>query len=145
MRLFNLSVLLAAGIVCALVTGFGGCASRQAKPVVQKPTRVEVDSTVKNLGDIEQHSNSVAVFRVRNVGDVPLVLSSVKPDCHCTGAQWDTAAVMPNAYTEIRVTYDSEALGFFQQSVDIELNTAEQHLVCLIRGKVVAGNRPHGL
>ena len=49
-----------------------------------------------SMGQIEWKQPSTVSFLITNLGNQPLVLSHVEPDCDCSSVEW-TVAVMTNA------------------------------------------------
>ena len=46
--------------------------------------KIEFETTVIDYGTIEKGSNGLRVFKFKNTGNAPLVVSSVKSSCGCT-------------------------------------------------------------
>ena len=91
-----------------------------------------------NLGQVQWKSPTTVTFTVMNVGDKPLVMTAVEPDCTCTVAQWTESPIQPGEWGKVDVTFDAEMLGHFMKSVAVYMN-AEPHLVYLhLKGQVVA-------
>ena len=124
-------------VLPALVIAINSCGINYQNAQTAKETTVAVDTIIKNMGELTQFKQKETSFRIKNTGDAPLLINKVKADCHCTGVSWDTTMVQPNDFAVIKVTYDSRNIGIFQQAVDVDLNTKEKHLICLIRGTVV--------
>lgn len=100
-------------------------------------TTVQVDTLMKDFGEIVQNSKAETIFKIKNIGASKLRLKSVSADCHCTVPTWDKQPVDPGKEAAIKVKFDTKTIGFFQQTVSVELNSKEKHITFLIRGKVV--------
>jgi Protein of unknown function (DUF1573) len=121
--------------VFALYSCSGTGREKQKKSIPE--TTVAIDSMLKDFGEIPQYSTAEAVFSINNTGKNDLVLSEVNTDCHCTIASWDSLPVPPGQSAKVKVNFDTKAFGFFQQTVNVTLNTKEKIISCLIRGKVM--------
>lgn len=53
-------------------------------------------------GDIVKHT-----FKFKNVGDAPLIISNVQPQCGCTTTNYTKTPVPPNGEGEIELQFDS--------------------------------------
>lgn len=90
-----------------------------------------------NMGQIEWKQPSTVSFLISNLGNQPLVLSHVEPDCDCSSVEWTERPIAPGEKGEVRVTFDAQLLGRFNKSVAVMTN-ASPHLVYLhFSGEVV--------
>ncbi len=53
-------------------------------------------------GDVVKHT-----FKFKNVGDAPLIISNVQPQCGCTTTNFTKTPVPPNGEGEIELQFDS--------------------------------------
>jgi hypothetical protein len=51
---------------------------------------LKVDKTVHNAGSAPENTTVRAVFKLKNTGDEPLMITSVRPGCGCTVVKYDT-------------------------------------------------------
>lgn len=99
--------------------------------------RFASNTETQELGQIEWKHPVNVQYIVTNIGDSPLVMTYVEPDCACTVAQWTQTPIAPGEKGEINVTFDGEALGHFFKSVAVYTN-AEPNLAYLyFNGEVV--------
>lgn len=65
---------------------------------------VEMQHDFGNIkeGDVVKHT-----FKFKNVGDAPLVISNVQPQCGCTTTNYTKTPVPPNGEGEIELQFDS--------------------------------------
>ena len=49
-----------------------------------KVAKIEFESETIDYGTIEKGSDGVRVFKFKNTGDAPLIISAVKSTCGCT-------------------------------------------------------------
>lgn len=69
--------------------------------------KIEFDKVQHDFGTIKEGEIVKHKFTFKNVGDVPLVISDVKPTCGCTTTNFTKTPVMPNGQGEIELQFDS--------------------------------------
>ncbi|GAB4478975.1 MAG: hypothetical protein OHK0057_30530 [Thermoflexibacter sp.] len=69
--------------------------------------KIEFDKVQHDFGTIKEGEVVKHKFTFKNVGDVPLVISDVKPTCGCTTTNFTKTPVMPNGQGEIELQFDS--------------------------------------
>lgn len=70
-------------------------------------TMVKWLDSVQDFGAVIHGEKAKIVFHVMNTGDKPLYLTSVKPGCGCTLADYSKNAILPNQQGEVVAEYDS--------------------------------------
>jgi hypothetical protein len=103
----------------------------------------EFKETTIDYGSIEQNSDPLRTFVVKNTGKAPLVISGAKGSCGCTVPSYDEEPIMPGKTSEIQVKYDTKRVGTFNKTVTLTTNalngTSEDTpgvFVLKIKGKV---------
>jgi hypothetical protein len=92
-----------------------------------------------NYGTVQKGGDGNCSFSFTNVGDEPLILSSVRASCGCTTPKWTQKPVMPGKAGEIGVRYNTNNVGGFTKTVTITSNAVnEPRVVVKIKGNVVA-------
>lgn len=94
-------------------------------------------STTLDFGKIEQGKPVSAEFEFKNPSMVPLIISSVRPTCGCTVADYPKEPVQPGKSGKIAVTYNAAASGFFQKSIVVTTNATEGNTSLIIKGEVI--------
>jgi hypothetical protein len=136
-------LFLAAGALAVVfvLSFFLSCAHKEHKennkPEEIKLTTVEVPSTLIDIGEVKQGGEAKAIFKLKNAGQNPLIISDAKTECHCTLTEWPKEPVAPMGIATIVVNYDSKTIGFFQQTATLQMNNKEGILVLIIRGKII--------
>ncbi len=69
--------------------------------------KIEFDKVQHDFGTIKEGEVVKHKFTFKNVGNVPLVISDVKPTCGCTTTNFTKTPVMPNGQGEIELQFDS--------------------------------------
>jgi hypothetical protein len=94
--------------------------------------------TSHDFGRIVQNKPVTARFVFVNKGELPLVISSAKGSCGCTGVEYPKAAVLPGQSGEITATFNAGVAGAFSKSVTVESNAETGIQLLSIKGEVVA-------
>ncbi len=89
-------------------------------------------------GDMVKH-----VFKFKNVGTEPLVISNAKGSCGCTVPTWPKEPVPPGAMGEINVEFNSKGKpGSQSKRVTVTANTNPTETFLEIRGEVRGKDQP---
>jgi hypothetical protein len=94
--------------------------------------------TTLDFGKIEQGKPVNAEFEFKNPSMVPLIISSVRPTCGCTIADYPKEPVQPGKSGKISVTFNAASSGFFQKSIIVSTNATEGNVSLIIKGEVIA-------
>jgi hypothetical protein len=130
----NLSTLFFALIMMGV--SFTAQAQDEAKPA----SGMTWKTTTIDLGKIEQGKPVTVEFEFTNPSMVPLMITSVRPNCGCTVADYPKEPVAPGKSGKIVVTYNAASSGAFAKSTTVTTNSAEGNVCLLIKGEVVAKN-----
>jgi hypothetical protein len=99
--------------------------------------KIEFEVKEINYGDIIQDDNGLRIFKFKNTGTAPLIISDVLKTCGCTSPSYTKTPVMPGEQGEIQVTYDTKRIGQFTKFVTVYSNDPEENAVQLkINGNV---------
>lgn len=99
----------------------------------------EFETEVIDYGEIEANSDGNRVFKFKNVGKSPLIISQVKGSCGCTVPTKPEEPIMPGETGEIKVKYATNRIGPFSKTVTITSNAYEDTKVLRIKGRVLDG------
>lgn len=110
----------------------------------QEPNTAPADTTSKakivfetlehNFGTIAQGGDGNCVFKFKNEGTMPLLLTNVTSSCGCTTPSWTKDPVLPLKTGEIKVHYDTNRLGGFSKTITVSSNA--ERVVLSISGTV---------
>jgi hypothetical protein len=125
--------------LAVMIIGFSGDLNAQdaAKPV----SGMAWTSTTIDFGKIEQGKPVSAEFEFQNPTMVPLIISSVRPTCGCTIADYPKEPVQPGKSGKISVTFNAASSGMFTKSIIVTSNAQEGNTALVIKGEVVAKER----
>jgi hypothetical protein len=97
----------------------------------------EFENEVIDYGEIAANSDGNRVFKFKNVGKSPLIISQVKGSCGCTVPTKPEKPIMPGETGEIKVKYATNRIGPFSKTVTITSNAYEDTKVLRIKGRVL--------
>jgi len=125
-------------------------ATPQAKtePVVPTGpiTTIEFDDDTYDYGEVADGEKVKHVYKFKNTGEHPLIISNAKGSCGCTVPQWPREPIAPGKSGEIEVVFDSKnkgKVGGSPQSkrVTLTANTDPVNSYLTIKGTVT---KPEG-
>jgi hypothetical protein len=99
--------------------------------------KIEFEVKEINYGDLMQGDNGLRIFKFKNTGTAPLIISEVLKTCGCTSPDYTKTPIMPGEAGEIKVSYDTNRIGHFTKFVTVYSNDPENNSVQLkINGNV---------
>ena len=90
--------------------------------LAQEGAKIEFKDTTIDYGKIENGSDGVRKFKFTNIGDAPLVITSVKSTCGCTVPTKPVGAIAPGETGFIDVEYDTKRTGFIRKTITVNSN-----------------------
>lgn len=130
----NFSFQTLAVLLFALLSiGAKGFAQSDAKV----STAIEWVNKTYDFGKIAKGKPVTAEFQFKNPSLIPLIINSVKPTCGCTVADYPKEPVAPQKTGTIKVTFNAASIGYFQKSVMVATNAAEENETLIIKGEVI--------
>ncbi len=99
--------------------------------------KIEFEEEVFDFGDIEEGESVEHLFKFKNTGENPLVISNAKGSCGCTVPEWPRSPIAPGGKGEIKVIFNSKGkTGSQNKTVTIMANTLPNETLIRIVGKV---------
>ena len=99
---------------------------------------IEIDQDYFDFGEIDQDKSIRIDFKLKNTGNAPLLISSVKGSCGCTVPEWPKEVVKPAEETLIKVTFNSgKREGKQKKTVTLITNAIPSTRVFTITGTVI--------
>jgi hypothetical protein len=124
--------------MAVMLIGISGTISAQDDP---KPVSgIAWISTTIDFGKIEQGKPVSAEFEFKNPTMVPLIISSVRPTCGCTIADYPKEPIQPSKSGKIAVTFNAASSGVFTKTIMVTSNAAEGNTALVIKGEVILKN-----
>ena len=97
----------------------------------------EFEQDVIDYGKIEQNADGVRVFKFKNTGKSPLIISRIQSSCGCTVPTKPKDPIMPGKTGEIEVKYATNRIGGFNKTITIFSNATEPTKRVRIKGIVL--------
>ena len=96
-------------ILLLLLIVLTGGAYAQAQADARAPKFQFLNGTSHDFKNVEEQSSSVYVFKFKNTGKSPLIITNAVGSCGCTVPSFSKAPVLPGKTGEIKVTYNATA------------------------------------
>ena len=106
-----------------------------------KSAKIEFETTVIDYGTIEKGSNGLRVFKFKNTGNAPLVVSSVKSSCGCTVPKKPEAPILPGESGEMEVKYDTKRVNPIRKTITVTSNAETPTVALKIKGNVIDSSK----
>jgi hypothetical protein len=76
-----------------------------------------LDKKVFKFPDTQEGRQLSHVFKFKNTGDSPLIISDYKVACSCTKAIYSKSPILPNEESEVKITFDTNGKYGYQDRV----------------------------
>ncbi len=132
------SILLFGAMAClALVNTAQAQDVTGAIPPNPNAPEITFETTVLDYGTIEHNANGDRVFKFKNTGKEPLIISEAHGSCGCTVPTAPTQQLFkPGEGGEIKVHYATDRVGAFEKTVTVTSNAKNSPSVVRIKGVV---------
>ncbi|WP_299550157.1 DUF1573 domain-containing protein [Seonamhaeicola sp.] len=129
-------IFLGLSALCLIV--FTSCKENAAKKIDEKNIAaaaerdakaskfpvIEFDKTEHDFGEIEKGTKVSTVFKYKNVGDAPLVITEIKSSCGCTVPQdWSREPLASGGSGEFTVTFNGSGTNKVSKTITVTANT----------------------
>ena len=91
-----------------------------------------------DFGKIPQGKPVTHEFKFTNVGDAPIIISSVGASCGCTVPKYSTTPVKKGETGVITATFNAAALASFNKVITVKSNAKTPVKYLYIKGEVVS-------
>jgi len=109
-------------LVCFLVVGAGLTASAQKA----MGPEFAADNMTVDFGEVDASKDGgVRVFKFKNTGSEPLMITNAQGSCGCTTPDWPKEPIRPGGTGEIKIKYDITRKGAINKTVSITTNEVE--------------------
>jgi hypothetical protein len=99
---------------------------------------ITFESLEHDYGTITQGANGDCVFKFKNTGNEPLILSDVRKSCGCTTPTWSKEPILPGQNGVINIGYNTNNIGTFSKTITVISNATNSSVVITIKGTVNA-------
>ena len=116
---------------------------KNSQTAVDSPDKVAMpkiyfENDVFDFGEINQNESVSTDFRVKNIGEAPLLIRSAKGSCGCTVPDWPRELIEPGEEAVIQVTFNSgNKKGEQNKIVTLVTNAIPSTMVLTIKGTVL--------
>lgn len=106
-------------LVCGIAFGANAQTAPAATPAPAngKVAEIKFEETMHNFGDIHQGDVVNYIFKFKNTGKAPLIISNVLTQCGCTVPEWPKEPILPGKKGEIKATFNSAGKSGAQNKV----------------------------
>lgn len=111
-------------------------ADKNARKVLMPKIKIEED--IIDFGEMNQNESISVDFKIKNIGEAPLLIRTVKGSCGCTVAEWPSEPIEPSEGSIIKVNFSSEKRrGKQNKIVSLVTNAIPSTKVLTIKGTVL--------
>lgn len=121
------------------VTTSNMAAETTTEEVVANVAVIQFQETEFDFGKIKEGDKVEHVFKFKNTGDVPLILTAVQPSCGCTASDYTKDPVAPGGEGTISLTFDSNGKpGPVNKTATVKANIEGGQTLISFKGNVEA-------
>ncbi len=98
---------------------------------------IKFETTEHDFGKIIQGEQVSYTFKFKNVGNAPLIITSIEKTCGCTSPEYSNQPIKPGENGKITITYDSKGhKGFQNKRLVVKANTNPSETILRIKAQV---------
>ncbi|WP_140939543.1 DUF1573 domain-containing protein [Sphingobacterium lumbrici] len=99
--------------------------------------KVEFEADVFDFGTVKEGEVVNHIFKFKNTGEEPVILSAVSASCGCTTPDYTKDPILPGKEGEIKVSFNSQGqVGTQQKIVTVSSNAINRVTTIQIKGTV---------
>ena len=111
--------------------------ARQTQNDIKAPI-ISIEKDFFDFGELNQNESIETVFIIKNTGNAPLLIRSVKASCGCTVPEWPKELIDVGSTAEIKVTFNSGTKkGRQNKTITLVTNAIPSTKVLLIKGTIL--------
>lgn len=100
-------------------------------------TSIQFTEEIHDFGTVKQDSENQHIFKFKNTGNEPLIISNARGSCGCTVPRYPKDPIPPGGTGEIEVTYKpGKQKGNQTKTVTVTANTEPSNTVVKITANV---------
>ncbi len=100
--------------------------------------KISSDIVEYDFGEIKRYGDGSHVFKIKNEGNKPLILTKVSSSCGCTTVTWTNKPREVNSSGYVKIRYNTDNLGEFRKTIVVKSNAVNSSAYILkIKGKVI--------
>ncbi len=98
---------------------------------------IKFEKTEHDFGKILQGEQVSYTFKFKNIGNAPLIITSIEKTCGCTTPDFSSQPIKPGESGKITITYDSKGhKGFQNKRLIVKANTNPSETILRIKAQV---------
>ena len=106
-------------------------------------TTIQYEKDKYDFGTAKEGDEVKYIFKFKNTGNEPLVISNARGSCGCTVPDWPKEAVAPGASGEIKVVFNTKGkVGHQSKRVTVTANTEPTETFLEVFGEVKGMEQP---
>ena len=106
-------------------------------------TTIQYDEDKFDFGTVDEGEVVKHIFRFKNTGNEPLLITNAKGSCGCTVPTWPKEPVAAGAFGEIKVEFNSKGKpGRQSKKVTVTANTTPTETFIEVMGEVKGKEQP---
>ena len=106
-------------------------------------TTIQYENDKFDFGTVDEGEVVKHVFKFKNTGNEPLLITNAKGSCGCTVPTWPKEPVAPGAFGEIKVEFNSKGKpGRQSKKVTVTANTTPTETFIEVMGEVKGKEQP---
>ena len=113
---------------------------KSSAPSDTKQTIALLSEREVKFGSFPMAEKQQREVRLKNTGDVPLVIHGVDTSCGCTRVEYSKQPVRPGEEAKLLIVYAADEAGHFHKTVDVYCNTADAPLRITVAGEALVQN-----
>jgi hypothetical protein len=98
---------------------------------------IKFEKTEHDFGKILQGEQVSCTFKFKNVGNAPLIITSIEKTCGCTSPEYSSQPIQPGEDGKITIVYDSKGhKGFQNKRLVVKANTNPSETILRVKAQV---------
>ena len=99
---------------------------------------IEILESEYDFGIIKQGEKATHDYKIKNIGNSDLLITSAKGSCGCTVPEWPKEPIRPGSVAKIKVTFDSKGkIGKQSNRVTLMTNAIPNVKILTIKGEII--------
>ena len=128
----------------ALAATFAANAQTTPQPQPENKNQAEIkfEEEKYDFGNVKEGELATHLFKFKNTGKEPLILTNVSASCGCTTPEWPKEPIKPGQTAVIKVVYNTQGRqGAFNKQVTVNSNAKTSMVMLTITGNVEPANQ----
>ena len=99
------------------------------------------EKSTHDFGDLVQGDKVEHIFKFKNTGNKPLLISDIMTTCGCTVPTWNKSPIQPGGTDVVNVSFNTEAkINEQNKKITVISNTFPAQNDIVLRGSVMKNN-----